>query len=95
MSAADIDTAFTEAIAGWDDKIQCDLAKALGRPCKRAATWLVRQHGCADFLMCTQHYNAHFLRLAEESLAAHGSARCRFCKRKFAAVGAIFTAVRL
>lgn len=95
MTAADIDTAFAEAIAAWDQRIQCDLNAVLGRPCKRAANWRVQQHGCADFLMCTQHLNAHFLNLAKDSFTEVGWVRCRYCRTKFTTIDAIITAVRL
>ena len=89
MSTADIAIAFAEAIAGWDQKIGCELQ------CKRTANWRVRLHDCDACFACTQHYNKYFVRLAEEWLSDVGYAECRYCDRRFPTMASIFTAVRL
>ncbi|MDO0973791.1 hypothetical protein [Mycolicibacterium frederiksbergense] len=93
MSNADIDTAFQEALAGWDEQVRC--AMGMKTQCKRTANWIVRLHGCKDFLVCGQHYKLNFLDLAESWIAQTGRVTCRFCRQDFQTVESAFTAVRL
>lgn len=93
MTATDIDSAFQEAIAGWDEQVRCEMG--MKTQCKRTANWIVHLHGCKDYLVCGQHYKLNFLDTAQSAIAATGRVECRFCRQEFQTVESAFTAVRL
>ncbi|MFN3007401.1 hypothetical protein ACK12G_29390 [Mycolicibacterium wolinskyi] len=88
--------AFDEIVAQWNRAVQCEWDTHNGARCKRTANWAVTSHTCEHLLLCTQHYNDHYLGPATTYFREDGAAQCLICRRVFeGSIDELFTAVRL
>ncbi len=86
---------FSEIVAGWDRRVQCEKVSGLPHQCRNPAYWRgVRHCGTERALVCTRHKNlwiAHHHNIIRRC----GAVNCNHCKQPFTDPTQIATFTRL
>lgn len=85
--------AFDAVVAGWDDKLHCEMATQTAARCQRPAHWRLNLHGCEQASLCGQHLSRWQRDASMECRLS--TPRCAHCGRQFERVTDAYTVTPL